>query len=726
MARPSFEYITIIYRVLLRRVSLELKNLDHRIAVILEPATIKRQKEKKSKYIDPPPVTEKATLFHSEEQNVKSEVKQMFEETMTSLDLLGNYLEVSNEENFKPLKQLFDRGKSSCDEPDKAIDLFLYRLVSEAEKPQDSNYENFSPEKHSVLELLPAINTVSREASEKDLEVNFEENSQLYNDEKQQQEKQQFTTTHAKHNDRFQEDLSEEWRNKNESRNSENYQERAMKAMEDEIRLLRAEKEEILAELGQIIVEKTANERDVRKSEFFQKIYRSSSAKLNQSTCNEKLITEYGTLGYPNDNDNTLQEIPLVNENASTSNASRNGFTKPQSTNTIADPTSLVHEAVSGEQAVQRAESLVKENNHPLEKEKKVTNDKGERKLHDGDQNGAGISTDNNENKNPTAQNLSSIASKKKANGGERVDQSGNVSGTSNASSTSREEFENIEQSSTQQIYESLSFSVQQDYSNEQEKISLSNVPPTSVATTLYNNYKLLLLSLGQILLSSEVTKLMTWATQNFPIVNPQNATHVLFQLDENEVINASDLSQLRHFFESIVRFDLVYVIDAFLLGDYGILRQITTSKKRDVSTTQTPQNNTTTRYQNLFNAASNSQFSLRDSSLRGENSNEPQSSVLQQKQQPFPPLVLSQPTPNDAKFVPRSPNENHSSAYGLQSLKSGAMGFTASQQVVVDGHVTSKLHYCFVRHNIHEKEISYQVAINAKKRLLYIASKSF
>ena len=237
---------------------------------------------------------------------------------------------------------------------------------------------------------------------------------------------------------------------------------------------------------------------------------------------------------------------------------------------------------------------------------------------------------------------------------------------------------------------------------NEREVTSVSSVPPAP--SVIFNNYKLLLLSLDQMLLSSEVTKLMTWATQNFPIVNPQNATHVLLQLDENEVINASDLSQLRHFFESIARFDLVYVIDTFLLGDYGILRQITASKKRDVNTQQTSQTGTTTRYQNLFNAASNSQFSLRDSSLTAENSNEPQSSVLQQKQQPFPTLVLNQPTPNNAKFVPRSPHENHSTVYEQQSLKSGATGFTASQQVVVGSHVTSKLHYCFVRHDIHEK----------------------
>ena len=497
------------------------------------------------------------------------------------------------------------------------------------------------------------------------------------------------------------------------------------RALEDEVHSLKVKNQELLAELGQIMVEKTAKEREARKSELFQRIYRPSSPQTNRfvvSTCNDKSITRDEKLGCPNDNDNPLRQSSYVDKKIFSSEAS-GSFLKPRVTNENANPTSFVSKFTSNKQAAQAAELLVKENDHRPGKEETVKNDEDERNLHDQDLNSAGTSTHNNENKNPTTENLPSIASKKKTSGGERIDQSGNVTGTSNEASASREG--NIEQSLTRQIYESLSFSVQQDYSNEKEKISLSNVPPTSVATTLYNNYKLLLLSLGQMLLSSEVTKLMTWATQNFPIVNPQNATHVLFQLDENEVINASDLSQLRHFFESIVRFDLVYVIDAFLLGDYGILRQITASKKRDVNTPQTSQTGTTTRYQNLFNAASNSQFSLRDSSLRGENSNEPQSSVLQQKQQAFPSLVLNNPTPNDAKFVPRSPNENYSSAYGLKSLKSGETGFTASQQVVVDGHVTSKLHYCFVRHDIHEKGISYQVAINAKKDYYILQAKN-
>ena len=673
-----------------------------------EPTTFKSQQQKE---------------LNSEVQNIKVDIKASFEETVGALDTFMNYLEAPSEETSEKLKQLCDREKSTGNELlttreiDETFDVSRSFLIDETRKCQDSNHESFSSEKHSVLELSPPVNSVSREASEKDLEKDCENYFQHNSNEKQHRREnllQILTTYDNDHDDSIvgYESVG----------NFENCQERRIKAMENEIHLLRAENREILMELGQITVEKTARENERRKSELFYRVYCSSSSNF-VSTSNDKLTTEDEALGHPNNDDNTLQKSPYVNKNPSTSKASGNGFTKPQATNTNADPTSLVSKAISSKRNVQGAESLVKENDHHPGKEEIVTNDKDKRNLHDGGQNGSGILTHNNENENLRTEDLPNIASKKKTSGGEGIDQSGNVTGRSDAASTSRKG--SNEQSLNQQSYESLSFSVQQDYSNEKEKISLSNVPPTSVATTLYNNYKLLLLSLGQMLLSNDVTKLMAWATQNFPIVNPQNATHVLFQLDENEVINASDLSQLRHFFESIVRFDLVYVIDTFLLGDYNILRQITASKKRDVNTPQTSQTGTTTRYQNLFNAASNSQFSLRDSSLRAENSNEPQSSVLQQKQQAFPTLVLSNPTPNDAKFVPRSPNENTSSAYGLQSLKSVATGFTASQQVVVDGHVTSKLHYCFVRHDIHEKEISYQVAINAKKDYYILQAKN-
>jgi hypothetical protein len=158
---------------------------------------------------------------------------------------------------------------------------------------------------------------------------------------------------------------------------------------------------------------------------------------------------------------------------------------------------------------------------------------------------------------------------------------------------------ESNDQSSTRQGYENLPLSVQQ-HDSGREYISLGNIPPISVATTVYHNYKLLLLSLGQRLLSSDVNKLKDWATQNFSIDNARNAINVLFELDTKGIINASELSQLRNFFESIVRIDLVYIIDEFLLGNYSLLRQIPASKNRIANRAQNPQYGSTSRYLSL------------------------------------------------------------------------------------------------------------------------------
>ncbi|XP_028409441.1 zinc finger protein BRUTUS-like At1g74770 [Dendronephthya gigantea] len=100
----------------------------------------------------------------------------------------------------------------------------------------------------------------------------------------------------------------------------------------------------------------------------------------------------------------------------------------------------------------------------------------------------------------------------------------------------------------------------------------------------LYNNYKILLLTLSQSLLSSDVIKLKDWASEKFSIERAQNTTDVFFKLDEKGVINAEDLNQLRSFFQSIVRYDLLHMIDIFLLGDYSLLRLVPGPSIREAS----------------------------------------------------------------------------------------------------------------------------------------------
>ena len=313
---------------------------------------------------------------------------------------------------------------------------------------------------------------------------------------------------------------------------------------------------------------------------------------------------------------------------------------------------------------------------HQHDREKKmITENKDESEFRRVNQERSGALTirDNSENQIPATQNSSSITYRKKTSSREGISHYRKFKHTSDLASTSG------------QGYDDLSISIEQDDSGR-ESISLCNVPPTSVATTLYNNYKFLLLSLGQRLLSSEIVKVRDWVTQNFSIDNPQNATDALVQLDQKGVINASDLSQFWDFFESIVRFDLVYIIDAFLLGDYSLLRQIPASKHRDVNRAHNPRRRATTNNPGFFNAVSTSQLSNKPAadgtlqtiggrntatSSKPEKSNGAQNSALQQTQQAGS---------TNSKHFSRSLNEHQSTIPEQQTLKPLATGFTYHQ----------------------------------------------
>ncbi len=104
---------------------------------------------------------------------------------------------------------------------------------------------------------------------------------------------------------------------------------------------------------------------------------------------------------------------------------------------------------------------------------------------------------------------------------------------------------------------------------------------------------------------------LKDWAAQNFSINNPQNATDVLFQLDQKGVINASDLRQLSDSLESIIRFDLVYIVDAFLFGDYNLLRQIPSSNNRVRTRTQNSLHSVASRNPDFLNAVNSNKVDL-------------------------------------------------------------------------------------------------------------------
>ena len=394
--------------------------------------------------------------------------------------------------------------------------------------------------------------------------------------------------------------------------------------------------QEILADLGQWIVEKAAKENEERKS------------KVLQSTICPKV--------QPGD--------VFVDKNTADVKDFRLGYPKESDSKKIAHlevGASVVTAPPDGEQSVQGAEALVPASNNRQQR-KEVGS--------------------------------SSFSLKERASGGEGNNKPENIKASNVLASASEGGI-------------ALSFSVQQDYSNETEYISLDHRPIHSVATLLYTNYKLLLVSQSQLLLSTDVMKLMDWAALNFSIENTQNPTDVLLQLDKKGVINASDLSPLRNFFESIVRFDLVYIIDEFLLGDYTLLHKISVMKKRDATKAlQNPQH--ASRYTRALS-------SLRQTSLQGstsarsaassgslrmitdpatlrkpENSNGAQSSLPQPRHEPLFPNTSTLSNANNSKPPWIIPNENQSSVQ-QQNLKSTASGFTEQSVVVVNSPIANE-----------------------------------
>ena len=341
------------------------------------------------------------------------------------------------------------------------------------------------------------------------------------------------------------------------------------KELEDEnlflkkkVKSLQIQNKEILVELGQITVEKTAKENEEKRSEYFRQLFHSPLHEDKRSR----------TFNSQNDGSNNDLYQQSSDPNGSSGRTVANRSPNPPTLN--------------------GAEALVQENN--LQPDSRVINDEKEREFPEENNESTSTVSVNGDQQTATTQNTPSIQSGEQSSGGEETNQ---LRGNHDQASTSRDG------------YGDLSFSVQQ-HDSGRESISLSNVPPTSVATTLYNNYKFLLLSLAQNLLSSDVVMLQDWAAQNFSINNPRNATDILLQLDQKGVINASDLHQLSDFFESIIRIDLVHIIDAFLLGDYNLLRQSQAAKKHTENLLQNHRHRPILSNPGFPNAGSTRQFS--------------------------------------------------------------------------------------------------------------------
>ena len=143
---------------------------------------------------------------------------------------------------------------------------------------------------------------------------------------------------------------------------------------------------------------------------------------------------------------------------------------------------------------------------------------------------------------------------------------------------TIHEEPKATEKSPVHETPVSVIVQVSMEESRDAEGISLGRVPTTAVERSLYNNYKLLFLTMESLLLSRDVEKLKEWAMETFAIDTSQDPIDIFLKLDRKGVITALNLTLLRGFFEKILRFDLIYLIDCFLSGSYSILRNANSS----------------------------------------------------------------------------------------------------------------------------------------------------
>ena len=127
-----------------------------------------------------------------------------------------------------------------------------------------------------------------------------------------------------------------------------------------------------------------------------------------------------------------------------------------------------------------------------------------------------------------------------------------------------------------------------EESNRERERVSLAYEPSTAVERHIYNNYKLLVLTMSDMLLSSEKEKFKEWARDVFHVHLSTCVYEGFLDLDRKGIISASDLTNLREFFEKLWRFDLVHLIDCFIEGDYNYLQRSVSSRKNNNSSRNT------------------------------------------------------------------------------------------------------------------------------------------
>ena len=105
--------------------------------------------------------------------------------------------------------------------------------------------------------------------------------------------------------------------------------------------------------------------------------------------------------------------------------------------------------------------------------------------------------------------------------------------------------------------------------------VSMIHQPTTRVERRIHDNFRLLVHRIQLRVSPETLRQLRRWASEIFGIPVNENwrVWDVFYMLDEAGLINASDLMLPREFFARICRFQIVDLVNEFMLGNYAILR---------------------------------------------------------------------------------------------------------------------------------------------------------
>ncbi|XP_028392321.1 uncharacterized protein LOC114516912 isoform X2 [Dendronephthya gigantea] len=615
-----------------------------------------------------PEASSASEASNAELSTAVADVEAMLTETSASVHVLRAYLQWPSEETSKPVKLLFDRGKDKNFFTQEKMDNFFsflesgdsdqesmhltslrYNVISDDDLNDDDENMfasgDFGNASGSLSESNPGI-----VAEEQNRERRF----------RKKRRKQYLKDREKDEDDPVVRMMKEHLR----------WKDVKIFSLQRKITLLKEENDLLLSELVEIDLVQKNNGQEVQKSATFYRFLPSSLPKIKKCSILQIPNDNSDSLGYPNDCQSSFGKSDALTFNDFTSVRSQNS---PFKLETGEEKKSFAE--VKDESYLKKNHSSAIQNVsiNPDEKAtggEGIKSEKGECNM-----NTDLSTTSKDKNHSIKTNNTSVILHKEKASG--KGGEAGSLADP--LASTSRDEVD--DQRSVGQSSEGVSFSVQQDDANGKEFISLASKPQTSVALTLHTNYKLLLITLADNLLSSDVENLKSWTTEKFSIDNTQNATDVLFQLDEKGAINAEDLNELCGFFKSILRYDLVHIAEAFLLGDYSLLRAIPKSKKRKkagrIRNSQLGRiswndhaSASSSRRSSVSSTASGETVRNPATSGKPQNNNEPPSSGAHQIQEAASSSFSVLPNPsNPGKLFSRTPNENQSTARVQQDL---------------------------------------------------------